>query len=518
MNFEVVHENLTQRNLGVSTTAQIKVPVRVELATNAKKILNVTAACFISGAERTEEGVNVTGKVTTRVIFIDASDGFNSEDRENTWVERLPLKDTASIISLVPSAHILESQAASHIKSDGGLITEVQTSHVINVSVLGLVGKDVRYVSGLRGDVETKCEKRTVANMRSIIHEKFEISEMFTLGSDVEGILGVELNTCVRDINVTDGRITIKGMAYANATCAKSVDGRSFVGNTFFDWDFTKSFNIKDISMNDIVSGHTTVANLSIKVESDRNRNSNPGLVITAEILFTGHAATAHEIETVEDAFAYENNLDFSHCDIMGTRGTMQVNIAADIEGNMTMPDNSPFISKILAVNGMSIGGVNAVPGDGKVTVEGVLTTSMTFECEEKQVHSHIAQVPFSTVCKIDGITKHHNISVAVTPLNCNIKARRGKELLVDARIAVNACAHTMETHKVTANVALGPARPRDDSAITIHIAGKGESLWQVAKRTSIPTAEIIKQNPNLEQGITAGERIVLYRQEVVSF
>jgi len=514
MNFEVVHGSLTQRNLEQCAIAQIKVPVRVELTTNAKKILNVTAACFIGGAERTESGVNVTGKVTTRVIFIDESDGFNSQDHENTWVERLTLKDAAAIISLAPSAHILESQAASHINNDGGLITEVQTSHVINVAVLGLTGKEVRYVSALRGGVETKCQKRTVANMRSIIHEKFEISETFALGADVEGILGVELNTCVRDINVTDGRVTIKGMAYANVTAAKSMDGSSHISNTFFDWDFTKSLNINDITMNDIISGHTTVANLSIKVEN----RGHPELVISAEILFTGHATTAHEIETVEDAFAYEHNLDFAHCDISDTQATTQVNIFADIEGNMTMPDGSAFISKILAVNGMQVSGINAVATDGKVTVEGVLTTPMTFECEEKQIHPHIAQVPFSTVCKIDGITKHHNISVAVTPLNCNIKARRGKELLVDARIAVNACAHTMETHKVTSGAALGSARPRDDSAIIIHIAGKGESLWQVAKRISMSTAEIIKQNPSTEQGITAGERIVLYRQEAVNF
>ena len=51
-----------------------------------------------------------------------------------------------------------------------------------------------------------------------------------------------------------------------------------------------------------------------------------------------------------------------------------------------------------------------------------------------------------------------------------------------------------------------------------IHIAGERETLWDIAKRVGISTAEIVKQNPAAATGITEGERITIYRQHVINF
>jgi hypothetical protein len=184
----------------------------------------------------------------------------------------------------------------------------------------------------------------------------------------------------------------------------------------------------------------------------------------------------------------------------------------------MAMPEDSPFIGKVLAVSGLTVGGINLLPSDNKVTVEGVLSASMVYECEEKNINSHTVQVPFSAGVKVDGCTKEHNFSVSANPLSCNVKARRGKELLVDLRLGMNISANSAASHKIMTDTVIGPEKERDASAITIHIAGERENLWDIAKRVGISTAEIIRQNPGCEQGINHGDRIVLYRQEVINF
>jgi len=43
------------------------------------------------------------------------------------------------------------------------------------------------------------------------------------------------------------------------------------------------------------------------------------------------------------------------------------------------------------------------------------------------------------------------------------------------------------------------------------------EKIWDLAKRTNLSCASLLEQNPNLENGCTPGERIVVYRHENVS-
>ena len=107
-----------------------------------------------------------------------------------------------------------------------------------------------------------------------------------------------------------------------------------------------------------------------------------------------------------------------------------------------------------------------------------------------------------------------YGTSVAVTPLSCNVKARRGRELLVDARVGVNVAAHAGADVKILSDVTLGAEKMPEDHAITIHVAAGGETLWDIAKRASIPTAEIVRQNPTVERGINAGDRLVIYNQQ----
>jgi len=516
---EIVHGKYQQKSLSQVASGQFKHPARVELQIPAKKVLSVTSACFINGVDRTESDIRVSGKTTTRVVFIDEHDGFNSEEHHDTWTERLALpRDARSTDGVVmPAVHILETtigKNGKNGKTEQGYITAVHAEHVINISVLGLAGQDVDFVQDLRGNVETKRDKMRLSTFGGVINERFEISESFTLDANVEGILGVDLNAAVRDIICNDGRISIKGTVCAGISTVKTGDGGSEINNAFHEWDFTKTITNKEIGTDDAVCGSLAVCNLTMKVES----RDKPELVIDAELLFTGHTTATHEIEVVQDAFSYDNHLNMMHADVLDASVTPQSNVMVDVEGNVSMPEGSSYIGKVLWAGTPTVGGINAVAGNGKVTVEGVLTAHLVYECDEKNVFSHVAQVPFSTSCKVEDCTKDHDVSVAVAAMSCNIKARRGKELLVDARLALNVSANSATLVKITSSVKLGDPKARDESAITIHIAGQSETLWDIAKRTSIPTAEIVKQNPTLEHGINEGERIVLYRQEVVSF
>ena len=494
-------------------SGQIKVPARVELQSACKKVLFTAAKCFVSGLERTDTEVRVNGKVTTRVVFIDEFDGFNSEEHSDTWTEKFPHKG-GNMSAMIPSVHLVETQTGKNTRTDGDFITAINVEHIIGVGVMGLIPADTQYVTDMRGNVEVKRDKMKMSTFDTVLSERFEIGETFTLDQSAEGVLGVDLNTAVRDIVCDDGRIVVKGVASACVSVVKTAEGGTGIHSNWYDWDFSKTFNIKTVGVNDTVAGSVLLSNVTVRVEN----REKPELVIEAELLFTGHTVVAREIEAVQDAFAYENDLNFTHTELHDVKASPSANVAAEVDGNVSMPDGSPFIGKVIMSTSPSVGALNVIALDGKVTIEGVLTTHIIYECEEKNIFSHTAQIPFSTACKIDGCTPEHNVAAAVTPLTCNVKARRGKELVVDARMQINVTAHTARPQRVAGDVTAGKSKTRDDSAITIHIAGQNESLWDIAKRTSIPTAEILVQNPNLGAGIKEGARIVIYRQEVINF
>ena len=182
------------------------------------------------------------------------------------------------------------------------------------------------------------------------------------------------------------------------------------------------------------------------------------------------------------------------------------------------MPDSSPYISKILCTTGTNIASVNIVPADNKVTIEGVMNANVVYECDEKMIHHHVSQVPFSTSLKLDGITAGFNVAASVHPMSCNIKARRGRELLVDAKIGIALNAVARSSEKICTDITVGEAKVRDDAAIVIYMVRDKETLWEVAKHLNIPSTEIVKQNPSCANALTAGDRILIYRQAVINF
>jgi len=507
---ETVHGKYEQRNMTQVATGQARVPVKLELQHAAKRVLSTTAACFVTGVERTETDIHVKGKVVTRVIFIDEFDGYNSEDRTDEFVERFAPKNIATLSSVSALAAIVQSSTIKTAKSDGDLITTVTTEHTINIGVNGLMQSEITFVQALKGDVETATQETSIHTWGQSFNDRFEIGETFSLDQNVDGIMGVELSAHIKDIAVADGKFTIKGIAVACVSEVRSTESGQSMSNTFHDFDFTKTFNKKDINLDDQIFGMVNVSNVAMKIEN----KTQPELVIEAEITFTGHSMVRHEIKTVSDAFSCGHVLDFAHATALNTVLLPQSNITADVEGNMTMPENSPYIAKVLWSSAPTIGTLNVKAVEDKVVVEGVLTSQIVYQCEEQNSHSHTIQVPFAVNVKVDGVRPEYNISAFVNPLSCNVKARRGKELLVDARIGVNVSGNTTSDVRLVSNVTLGAEKMRDDYAITIHVAAAGETLWDIAKRVSISTAEIVRQNPTTERGIAEGDRIFIYNRQ----
>jgi len=509
MSFEIVNSSVGQRWVDALTRAQSRVDVRVELKTPAKKVLSVTSNSFLASVERNEASVVINARVSTRVIFIDENDGYNSEETTTTFTEKLVLKNPEAIATVLPSLHVVETRVV-----DATQPTFVEATSVVDVHLLGVMQRDVTLVAELKGSVETQKSMVAMPILRESMSNRFEVEDVIELDRDCAGILGVDCSAHLRDIVVSDGKFTLKGTVSANIVATKNVEGQ-MIYNTYHEFDFAKTITMATIVADDMVSGSVAVTAVTMAASA---RGGKSELNLDLELLFNGLTVTNQKVETLTDAMSFDHELTMEHGTVNGTIAIEQVNINVDVEGNITMPDGAAFISKVLSTNHARITQVNVVPSDNKITVEGILEAGIVFECEEKALHSQTVQVPFSNTARVDNVTAAHAISAGVSLSFCKIRARRGKELLVDARLGLNLSATTTSAHSAIMSVRQGAVKSTDDSAILIFTATEKETLWDMAKRINISTSEILAQNPGLEQGITAGDKITIYRQKVINF
>ena len=505
--FETVHGTAAQRKLEMLGKGQVKMPARIDLNVACKQVLSVSAKCYLTGVERGEGGLcQVSGKITTRVIFMDEFDAFNSEERTDTFTERLTVKNSAAI-SVHAAAVVLEST----VSDNAGQSIEVDS--IVDLVLVGLVEKEVKFVTGITGSAEVRMEKTKLTSFDRAIEEKFSADDRFELDKNCAGVLGVDCSASIRDIYADDGRVTIKGTVSANVISVKNTETTTMV-NAIHEFDFSKTVHLSGLTAEDMVFGNVAVAGVTIRAEN----KVKPELNIEVDLVFNGHIVVTKEIQYVADAFSGEFAMNLTSGSIEHTNALQQVNSVADIEGNVTMPANTPYIARILATSGAHITGVNLGVADGKITIEGVLATAVVYECEEKQTYSHVAEVPFNTTVRVEGIGAGFNIQAAVSVISCYVKARRGKELMVDAKLGVSISATEVATKELTTAIAVGDAKTRSGSAIVIVLPEAGETLWDVAKRISMSPAEIIRQNPSCEQGVSVGDRLFIYRQQVINF
>jgi len=506
MSFEVVYGTRPLRNLSQIAKAQVKSDTRIEVS--YKKILETSARCFVGEVSHEGNEVRVSGRVVTRVIFIDEMDTFNSQEKTETFNERLVLSNAESVVSVTPNAHLVDTRV-----TDSSSMHHVEVQNIVDITLLGLISREATFVRDVQGDCESRREKVSVSTFGMRIENRFEVEETIDLDKNCEGVLGTDLSAYIRDIVVGDGKVTVKGAVCVNVVATRRAEELS-IFNDMIEFDFSKTITNAQINMNDHVMGQVTITNVTVRAEN----REKPTLVVTGELCFMGHTVISEEIEQISDAFSFTNLLNFASGNVEGCSALAQHNSVVEIEGNVTMTEKMPFITRVVSVGHSRISSVNIIPVNDKATLEGVMMTNITFECEERVLHSHVVAVPFQATVKMEGITATHSIQTHLSVLSSKVKARRGKELLVDAKLGLSISSTTTKTSTVVADVIVGETIARDDSAILIYTVGENETLWDIAKRIACRTSEILAQNPDAETSLKAGDKIFIYRQQVVNF
>ncbi len=503
---EVLKEDLAERELITLDNIQFKMEHKVNLPENAKKLIGVNCQLLGQNVQINDNEIVLNGSLIVRLVFINEFEKFDSQDITETFEKKVSIKDGNANqffanVTLVDSNWQLQ---------DNQIILE----NLLAVTIQTIKSQDLQIVSDLTGDVEVRKTEHQILTFNSVLHDKFEIEENVELDTFCEGVLGVDVNPNLKEVVASSGKINLKGMLSVNVLGVKTIENVSVPYNTIREIDFSKSIIINGITSEDLACGVVVVNAVNMHIENTQN-----GAVLTLklELMFNGCVYSNHKFNTVVDAISFDKELTFQTTQANCIEVLPQVNTTIDIENNINLASNMPYISHVLSVDGARINRLQVSAADGKTILEGVLAVNLLLENEEHLLIGNCYEVPFQTHIRMDNLDRDYEVSAVVVPLTVNAKARRGVELLIDAQLSVVVQANTKKKITVVNNLEEGAPKTDDGSAIRIYIIGDKESLWDLAKRTNLSSAALLQQNPNLENGCTPGERIVVYRHENVN-
>ncbi len=504
---EVLMEDLVEKELIALDNVQIKNEQKVNVPSAAKKIMSVTCQMMNQKIEINQNEVLLTGNLITRLIFINEFDKYDSEDMSETFEKKVTVKVNNNVSDLFARAGLIKSEWK--ITDD-----KINIDNLLSVNIFGVKSRQMQVVGNITGDVEVQKTEQKVLTFHSHLNEKFEISENIKLDDVCEGVLGIDISPNLKDVIATAEKINLKGVIRVNILCVKTVDGSSVPYNMEHDIDFAKSMMVNGLTDEDLACGIVNTNNVKMHIE---NTNDGAVLALTCDIDFDGRAYCNRKFNMVTDAISFKKELSLQTTQLNCMEILPQVNTTVDIENNLSMAPNTAYISHVVAVDGVRVNNLQVQVSDNKALLEGVLSINLLLENEEHLVTGEHFDVPFQTQVRMDNLDREYAVDASVVPLVVNVKARRGTELLVDARLGVTVHAETKKTLTVVNSLIEGQEKKDDGSAIRIYIIGEKENLWDLAKRTNLSCEALLQQNPNLENGCVPGERIVVYRHENVN-
>lgn len=490
---ETVYENFVQHNLVTVEKTQVKAEPKAEMPEGAKRVLSVYTVPYLNPLSVAENDIIISGKTVTRMVYADELGKYDSAEQAVPFETKVFVKNIENYKGLQAAVKMTDKNA-------------------LDIGIFGITERNIRFVSGLSGDAETKTEPTRLSSVGVPIIERFNVGDTIELDKSCEGVLGIDANASIRGIVCGENKVSVKGIIAVNVLGVKTGEKGSVTYNSNHIIDWTKTFSATGVTKNDLAAGNVSVTGKNIKIETGAMLNAD------IELAFNGVTYTDREIKRVIDAVSFSHELTFNFTDIEQSRPYPQINSYVDIENNINLPDGTPYIARVLSVDGVKIGAVNILPLDSKVTVEGVLSATVLWETEAGEVNTYNMELPISFSVRAEQVDADKSVDVAVTPVVLNVKARRGVELLIDARLSATVLVFASANTKISTDIVAGAGKQADDTAIHIHIVGDNETVWDIAKRTNITSAELIAGNPNLANGCTVGDKVVVYHHKKIQF
>lgn len=491
-----------RRNVGITQSViELKLPTNEE---NINKIYSVGAKSTVVSSESNGKDISFMGHVDFQAIYegeqITAID-YTAEFRDKF------LADREITGELIITSNVVD--VTSNSLSNG-----IKVMAIIEVSIDEIMSRDVNVLTSISGE----CVHTTTTDLKYSTYigkafEKFDVSSDIQL-ENVANVLMVTPSVCLNSVQPKDNYLVLNGRLNVNI-CYKSGDNIQDLSTKEQFVDFTWEVALEGINPNSIIQSLLNIIYNEIRVSTVIN-GSVANISLNIPITFTGYVFNENNLEVVDDLYLESNYLSITCENFETIVGNESVKFKDNISGIASISDTAPFIDEILGVSTNNLVVASSRIDGDKLCIEGIANaTVIYFTKETSSITSVQVEMPFAVEERISGMLS--NI-VTICLESMNARSKRGKEIEVSGELVVFADTYNEKTLCAISNVNLGEEKPHDDCSLYLYIVKPNQTIWDVSKDINVSQEAILEQNPEVELPLKSGDKLVIYKPNMMKF
>ncbi|MCR5610693.1 MAG: DUF3794 domain-containing protein [Clostridiales bacterium] len=453
-------------------------------------ILGRGAKVVVETASVENDTVRLKGSVIANVIAEDANGETISYESKAAFDHSLKIDGACPGMTAQASAAI---QSFSIRPSESGAFMDAD----VDLDVLISTAVPMKVTGGINGidDLEINSMPVSLRRRSKLGHDRLRMRE--ELAADgVSSVLSSEGQITVRDVSVDQGSVSISGVITVSAV---TVDKNGHLSQLIRQIPFRERVNMDSDA--DEVYCEASLMSLYLNALGE----DFALISMDADVSFELYGLSPCGFEIPVDAYSPTVGFDCL-CEEMLILESHGIGTSqTTIKETVPLPEDAAELASPLFASAVPV--ITSVDFTGAgMTVSGVLLTSVTYESTAGKKYTFSEDVPFETSTD-SGFTA--NMPMIAPSAVCSVTGTGDRSVQLTYNLVLDT--EYLNTIKSSAVVGLAEKElPARMSGIVICFASEGETEYDVAKRYSVPRADIRRLNPDAVSPFKEGEKLIL--------
>lgn len=487
-NIEISKEAIIEN----SNVIECKLPLSVE---QAEKIISANAEVTILSSESNGGFLNYDGKAVFTVLYDD--DGVVKKcERGVEFSYKTEVKDLENGAIVCLNAKTSNEK----VSSQNGIVS---VSAVCNVTGK-YAKKSVVIAAEVNDDYLVKKSEKSNYNEVCRLVKTTTIEDEFEVSYSIKDVLCHDEKAVITSCEAGVGVINLSGeIEVTAAVTALDSDDVYKIRKII---PFGVELECQDAYPECVATYKASICQTMIKAYVDEGKNKS-NFSIECQLSVACKVFENVSYEVICDAYSLENELtvrteDVEFCNLLGYF-KCERKINGEIDGEISKND------RLICVTGVKIENEEYEVNNGELTATGALSITAAYKGVDGIKRANLI-CPFSLTCQING-NKVSDVNVAAREIDVRLTP---SGFSYAYSVTVYYCEIASSIEKVTTSIERGAQLQKNDSAISVLVAKKGETLWDVCKALGASEEEILKYNENVEFPLTGEERVIIFRED----
>lgn len=463
---------------------------------NVAKILSLAVDAKCVGVESGDGYAQINGRTNFRLVYLD-KDGevkgvdYNAdftlkadgefEDGDNVQCDIIVTESDVETADMLTLTAVLEIVASTTKRDEIEMLTSADDCCVDQKEV---------YIPSLIGS-------------KSIV-SSFDDDK--NVGAQIDSVLGLSAVCVTKQSLAIDGGASVKATLFARVTFTQ--DGE--IKTQDFAIPVEEELSVDGARSSDAVKAHFVVRSAKVVLQGVTDDNV---IRLEGEISIRVTIMRCETRKIADSVFMLTNEVDLERksVDLKCFDGCGY--FVQGVSGTAMLSDNKPRAISVVALPYARCYTTNSyVTEDNRIVAEGVVNTDIIY-ADENGYNSVRAEVPFSvSVASEIPLSKDVTVTCAVQNIFATVRKDREFDIVID--VAITACGFSPASIDYISSVTLGKEKEQNTSALSVYVTSDQDTLLDVCQALTAMPDDVLAQNPDLQEPLGGGVRIVYFRQK----